>query len=142
MGRRAIARDSTGCADAVVASTCTDAASQWQDIITEACKAAVILFILERLFLTRHASWLEARVLHAMPACSPPLTRLASTQQQDHIDYLSLQARSGRRCMRRSALTQPRSSVAQALLYKRAGMTMTKQVMVILMHSKRLADTS
>ena len=44
--------------------------------------------------------------------------------------------------MRRSALTQPRSSVAQALLYKRAGMTMTKQVMVILMHSKRLADTS
>ena len=97
MGRRAIARDATGCADAVVASTCTDAASQWQDIITEACKAAVILFILERLFLTRHASWLEARVLHAMPACSPPLTRLASTHQQDHIDYLSLQARSGRR---------------------------------------------
>ena len=26
---------------------------------TEACKAAVVLFILERLFLTRHASWLE-----------------------------------------------------------------------------------
>ena len=58
----------------MAASSCTDAVTQWQDIATEACKAAVVLFILERLFLTRHASWLE-----------------------EHIDYLSLQARTGRR---------------------------------------------
>jgi hypothetical protein len=37
---------------------------------------------------------------------------------QDHIDYLSL----------------------QALLYKRATMSLGKQVMTILAHSKRLAD--
>ena len=40
------------------------------------------------------------------------------TPPQDHIDYLSL----------------------QALLYKRATMSLGKQVMTILAHSKRLAD--
>jgi hypothetical protein len=44
-----------------------NAATEWKDIATEAAKAAVILFVLERLFLTRNASWLE-----------------------EHIDYLSL----------------------------------------------------
>jgi hypothetical protein len=39
---------------------------------------------------------------------------------QDHIDYLSL----------------------QALLYKRATMSLGKQVMTILAHSKRLADAN
>ena len=45
------------------------AASEWRDILFEALRAALILAILERLCLTRHASWLE-----------------------DHLDYLSLQA--------------------------------------------------
>ena len=44
-----------------------NAATEWKDIATEAAKAALVLFILERLFLTRNASWLE-----------------------EHIDYLSL----------------------------------------------------
>ena len=88
--------------------------------MTEAVKAAVVLFILERLFLTRHATWLE-----------------------EHIDYLSLQARNAR-CNARGAtpMLTLAPMAAQALLYKRAGMTMTKQVLVILMHSKRLADTN
>ena len=34
---------------------------QWKDVATEAAKAAVILAILERLFLTSNANWLEAR---------------------------------------------------------------------------------
>ena len=36
---------------------------QWKDIATEALKAAVILAILERLYLTSNTSWLEARRL-------------------------------------------------------------------------------
>ena len=35
--------------------------AQWKDIATEAAKAALILAILERLYLTSNASWLEAR---------------------------------------------------------------------------------
>ena len=46
-----------------------NAATEWKDIAIEAGKAALILLILERLFLTRDGSWLE-----------------------QHIDYLSLQA--------------------------------------------------
>ena len=35
---------------------------QWKDLFVEAGKAVVILFILERLYLTSNASWLEVRV--------------------------------------------------------------------------------
>ena len=45
------------------------AAQEWKDVAIEACKAAVILVILETLFLTPNPKWLE-----------------------EHIDYLSLQA--------------------------------------------------
>ena len=38
-----------------------NAATEWKDIAIEAAKAAVILLILERLFLTRNGSWLEVR---------------------------------------------------------------------------------
>lgn len=44
-----------------------NAATEWKDIVQETIKAAIILAILERLCLTRNASWLE-----------------------DHIDYLSV----------------------------------------------------
>jgi hypothetical protein len=37
------------------------AVTEWKDIATEAVKAVVVLFILERIFLTRHESWLEVR---------------------------------------------------------------------------------
>ena len=46
-----------------------NAVTEWDDIVQEAIKGAVVMVIMERLFLTRNASWLE-----------------------DHIDYLSLQA--------------------------------------------------
>ena len=45
------------------------AAPQWVDLFTEAGKAVVILFILERLYLTSNARWLE-----------------------EHIDYIGLQS--------------------------------------------------
>ena len=45
------------------------AASEWKDIAKETAQGLVILFILERLYLTRPVSWIE-----------------------DHVDYLSLQA--------------------------------------------------
>ena len=43
------------------------AASEWQDIVKEAIKGAIVLAILERLLLTRNANWLEVR---APPAAS------------------------------------------------------------------------
>jgi hypothetical protein len=44
------------------------AATEWRQVALEAFKAAVVLAILERCFLTSHATWLE-----------------------DHVDYMSLQ---------------------------------------------------
>jgi hypothetical protein len=46
-----------------------NAATEWQSILEEAAKGAIILAILERLCLTRNSNWLE-----------------------EHIDYLSLQS--------------------------------------------------
>ena len=43
------------------------AASEWQDIVKEAIKGAIVLAVLERLLLTRHANWLEVR---ASPAAA------------------------------------------------------------------------
>jgi hypothetical protein len=62
------------------------AAAEWKDIVTEAAKAAILLAILERLFLTRPASWVESNVdylsTQARAACTlnrssanAPLTR-------------------------------------------------------------------
>ena len=39
------------------------AASEWQDIITEAFKGAIVLAILERWYMTRNATWLEVRIV-------------------------------------------------------------------------------
>ena len=71
-----------------------NAATEWKDIFIETLKAAVILVILERLFLTRPASWLE-----------------------EHIDYYSI----------------------QALLYKRAGLSVWQQTKLFFQHTKRLS---
>jgi hypothetical protein len=38
-----------------------NAATEWRDILKETCKSLVILIILERIFLTRHDTWLEVR---------------------------------------------------------------------------------
>jgi hypothetical protein len=47
-----------------------NAATEWRQVLLEALRAALVLAILERLCLTRNSTWLE-----------------------QHIDYLSLQAR-------------------------------------------------
>ena len=71
-----------------------DQVTQWKDIFQEAVKGIIILAILERLQLTRHTDWLEARA-HASVLCVPsahcvmPLTRVLA---QAHLDFLSLQA--------------------------------------------------
>jgi hypothetical protein len=50
-----------------------NAATEWRDILKETCKSLVILVILERIFLTRHDTWLEVRAadarLRAQIAC-------------------------------------------------------------------------
>jgi hypothetical protein len=50
------------------------AAAEWQDVVKEALKAAVILAILERLHLTKPVSWLEVRrrALAWLASGSPP----------------------------------------------------------------------
>ena len=91
-----------------------NAATEWKDIATEAAKAAVILFILERLFLTRNASWLE-----------------------EHIDYLSL-------CVaRRACVARARAhscSRRQALLFRRGSLSVLQQTRLFFEHTKRLSD--
>ena len=87
---------------------------QWKDVAIEALKAAVILAILERLYLTSNARWLEVRATRVH--CSPGV--LTRVRLQDHIDYISL----------------------QALLVKRHGLGIVGQVRTFWHHSKRLAD--
>ena len=48
-----------------------NAAAEWKDVAIEAAKAAVILAILERLYLTSNASWLEVRAVDRR--CVPPM---------------------------------------------------------------------
>lgn len=45
--------------DATGISYGLNAASEWRSILEEAVKGAIILAILERLFLTRNSGWLE-----------------------------------------------------------------------------------
>ena len=54
-----------------------NAAAEWKDVATEAAKAAVILAILERLFLTSNASWLEARANGKLLTAVRALTALS-----------------------------------------------------------------
>ena len=54
-----------------------NAAAEWKDVAIEAAKAAVILAILERLFLTSNASWLEARANRKLSTAACALTALS-----------------------------------------------------------------
>ena len=84
----------------------------------EAVKGVVILMILERLYLTSNASWLEARAVpRACPACW--LTQRCSlvAPRQQHLDYLSI----------------------QSLLLKRNGLNLVDQIRTIWHHQKRLS---
>jgi hypothetical protein len=50
-----------------------NAASEWQDVARTALEGALLLVLLENLYLTRHAYWLEAR----------PCSRRASVSDTD-----------------------------------------------------------
>ncbi len=87
----------------------------------EACKAALVLAILERLFLTSNASWLEARARLRGAAAHRPCAYAHHSRfsnPQDHIDYVSL----------------------QALLIKRQGLGVVGQIRSFWSHTKRLCD--
>jgi hypothetical protein len=89
-----------------------------QDILIEALKGALILAILERLYITRNSSWLEVRRRTSrcrllMPHASLLLTLFR--RRQEHIDYYSL----------------------QALLYKHAGLSVFQQTRLFFSHTKR-----
>ena len=57
------------CAQSFGISYAMDQASQWKDIVQEALKAAIIMLVLERLYVSSPIAWME-----------------------DHIDFLSVQA--------------------------------------------------
>ena len=92
------------------------AAAEWQEIGKEVAKGLVILFILERLYLTRPVSWLEEvraarpvlRVVRA-DACSPP---------PQHVDYLSL----------------------QALFFRHSGLSLLGQARLLYTYKRRISD--
>jgi hypothetical protein len=44
------------------------AATEWRDILQEAAKSVLVLVVLERVFLTRHDSWLE-EARRSAPQC-------------------------------------------------------------------------
>ena len=48
------------------------AASEWQDIVKEAIKGAIVLAILERLLMTRNSNWLEVRAATTDARCIAP----------------------------------------------------------------------
>lgn len=98
------------------------AVTEWDDIVHETLKGAFVMVLMERLFLTRNTSWLEARRMrdahdseraHADAVRAPVLSLYA----QDHIDYLSL----------------------QALLFKRSGLSFVQQARLLFAHSKRVS---
>ena len=64
--------------------TSIDARAHAQDIVKEAVKGIIILAILERLFLTRPVSWLEARCAHD----APPLVPRSQTRSLTRIIIL------------------------------------------------------
>ena len=42
-----------------------NAATEWREVVNEALKAALLLLVLESLYLTRNVHWLEENVDHA-----------------------------------------------------------------------------
>ncbi len=81
--------------------------------MTEAAKAAILLAILERLFLTRPASWVES-----------------------NVDYLSTQARAALvRCSANAPLTR---RLCQALLFRHAHLSLFQQTRLLFAFQKRV----
>ena len=97
---------------------------QWKDVAQEAVKAAVILVVLERLFLSPNTFWLEARACAAQLGVPSGVARADNAgtahvlHPKDHVDYISL----------------------QALLLKRQGLGIVGQVRILWQHTKRLSN--
>ena len=88
-------------------------------MVHEAAKGIVILVIMERLYLTSNASWLEARAHGCVFSCPcVGVLSLTALVAQAHIDYLSI----------------------QSLLLRRHGLGLMGQVRTIWHHQKRLTD--
>jgi hypothetical protein len=70
-------------------------ASEWKDVVTEAMKGAIILAILERLYITRSASWFEDHIgapfrqlqIHTAEGCTPSDRPVFWSCQQTTIAY-------------------------------------------------------
>ena len=50
-------------------------ASEWKDVLTESVKGAIILAILERLYVTRSASWFEDHIGASSPVATSHVQR-------------------------------------------------------------------
>jgi hypothetical protein len=89
-----------------------------QDMLIEAAKGAVILAILERLFLTRHAHWVRQPLKRKLASLAPPLTLPRARQLEEHIDFLAV----------------------QALLWKQTSLGFAGQIRVFVRNTRRLAE--
>ena len=93
-----------------------NAATEWKDIVHETVKAAIIMAILERLCLTRPASWLE-----------------------EHLDYFCV-VRTSKVWPCRAAADARSCAVQHALLMKHQACTLFQKIAFERDHLKRLAD--
>ena len=65
-----------------------DNCSEWQDVMIEACKVALILVVLDLLRVTKDRPWFEVRAscrVRAVAVADPPAA-------QEHVDFISIQA--------------------------------------------------
>ena len=69
--------------------------SEWQDVCITACKAALLIFILDALRLTKNASWFEEHGACAWPQCSLAASRSLTRPSRlapAVVDFVSMQA--------------------------------------------------
>ena len=59
------------------------AATEWQDVVKEAIKGAIMLAVLERLLMTRHVNWLEVRGAASFSPAEPQLGRIPEREVCD-----------------------------------------------------------
>jgi hypothetical protein len=69
-----------------------DNCSEWQDVLIEACKVALILVVLDVLRITKDRVWFEARDVERGPVCVWVFLKPLSYRTQEHVDFISIQA--------------------------------------------------
>ena len=115
-----------------------NAATEWKDIATEAAKAAVILFVLERLFLTRNASWLEEHIDYLSLCVARRARKRCCSAALRCVAPVLLFRRVAPRCIARSRAHS--CSRRQALLFRRGSLSVLQQTRLFFEHTKRLSD--